>query len=81
MRLGLRGGGSGDVVLFSSDGLFEVFNEHEEMLGLDGAKNIFQNSISNSPQNIVDNILAATKKWSNGIALRDDLTLVVISFK
>lgn len=72
---------SGDVVLFSSDGLFEVFNEHEEMLGLDGAKSIFQNSISDSPQNIVDNILAATKKWSNGIALRDDLTLVVISFK
>ena len=72
---------SGDVVLFSSDGLFEVFNEHEEMLGLDGAKNIFQNSISDSPQNIVDNILAAAKKWSNGVALRDDLTLVVISFK
>ncbi len=72
---------SGDVVLFSSDGLFEVFNEHEEMLGLDGAKNIFKNSISDSPQNIVDNILAATKKWSNGVALRDDLTLVVISFK
>ncbi len=51
------------------------------MLGLDGAKNILKNSISDSPQNIVDNILAASKKCSNGVALRDDLTLVVILFK
>jgi serine phosphatase RsbU (regulator of sigma subunit) len=71
----------GDVILFSSDGLLEVFNKNNEMLGLEGAKNIFLNSISSSPQKTIDNILDAVKVWNNEISLRDDLTLVIISFK
>ncbi|MBL1213773.1 MAG: SpoIIE family protein phosphatase [Ignavibacteriae bacterium] len=70
---------SGDSILFSSDGLMELFNTGDEMLGIDRAKNIFQKSISASPEQTIKNILAETKLWSSS-ALRDDLTLIVITF-
>jgi serine phosphatase RsbU (regulator of sigma subunit) len=72
---------SGDVFLFASDGLYELFNENDELLGLEKAKSFFQSSLAEAPQDIINNMLIKISEWSNGRSLHDDLTLIVLSFK
>jgi serine phosphatase RsbU (regulator of sigma subunit) len=71
---------SGDSILFSSDGLIELFNSADEMLGLEGAKEIFLKSISDTPEQTIKNILTEVKLWNNNSPLRDDLTLIIMTF-
>jgi len=74
-RLELR---LGDTVLLMSDGLPEMLNGDDEMLGYDRVGEVFQAHAGASPSEIADGLLAAGDAWASGRPQEDDVTLVVL---
>jgi len=73
--------GSGDTLLLMSDGFTELFNQDDEMLGIDRVKKIFQEAVKKSYGQIIASMNKAGKKWSKGRVQEDDITFIVIKFK
>jgi hypothetical protein len=71
----------GDTVLFLSDGFEEMFNQQNEILGDDKAKEHFQEVATSSPEDIIEHLKKAAKAWAGGCAQRDDVTFVVVKIK
>ena len=71
----------GDALLMLSDGLTELFNPANEMFGEERVEPSFQAAAESSPTEIIARLLADAEQWSNGRALDDDLTLVVLKAK
>ena len=71
----------GDTVLFMSDGFPEMFNEQNEELGEERAKTLFQEAAEKSPEQIIEHLVEAGKKWANGQDQKDDVTFMIIRFK
>ena len=71
----------GDALLMLSDGLTELFNPANEMFGEERVEPSFLAAAKNSPAEIIEKLLADAQQWSNGRALDDDLTLVVLKAK
>ena len=72
---------AGDVVLFMSDGLPEMFNAQGEVLGEDRAKELLKEAGEHSSERIVEHLVKAGKAWANGQPQKDDVTLVVVKVK
>jgi serine phosphatase RsbU (regulator of sigma subunit)/ligand-binding sensor domain-containing protein len=72
---------TGDVVLFMSDGLPEMFNVHGEVLGEDRAKELLKEVGQSAPEQIIEHLVMAGKAWANGQPQNDDVTLVVVKVK
>jgi len=72
---------AGDTVLFMSDGLEEMFNPQDEILGEEQVKALFEETAANSPEEIIEHLKKAGEAWTNGRAQEDDVTLVVIKIK
>ena len=70
----------GDRLVFYTDGLTEVFDERDEMLGVDGLEALVRRSATRTlpemRQAIVDDVTA----WTNG-ALTDDVSLVLVEVR
>ncbi|MGD8778143.1 MAG: SpoIIE family protein phosphatase [Ignavibacteria bacterium] len=73
--------GRGDTAMFLSDGLIELFNKDEIMLGVKGVKDIFKKCIDKDPNNIIDKLIIECKEWNKDIELKDDYTIVIIKHK
>jgi len=68
----------GDALVLMSDGLPERFNDAGKMLDYPGAKKLVAEVANQSSQTIIDHLVEAGEKWSNGRAQDDDVTFVVI---
>ena len=73
--------GEGDTALFLSDGLIELFNKDEVMLGVKGVREIFKKCIDKNPNNIIEKLIIECKEWNKDIELKDDYTIVIIKHK
>jgi len=64
-----------------SDGLEEMFNPQDELLGEDQVKVLFEETAADSPEEIIAHLKKAGEVWANGRAQEDDVTFVVIKIK
>ena len=71
----------GDVVLFQSDGLEEMFNPKNQMFGAEAVRQVFLAHVHLPPQVVIDELLAAGRAWAEGRPQCDDITLIVIKVK
>ena len=69
---------SGDVLLLLSDGFPELFNRSREMIGYDRAKQELQQVGDKSPSAILQHFYSVCEAWTDGKALDDDVTFVVV---
>jgi serine phosphatase RsbU (regulator of sigma subunit) len=72
---------SGDTIFLMSDGLPELFNKDKEMFGYERIINIYKNSASKNPEDIIQDLKNAGSEWTNDAAPDDDVTFVVIKVK
>jgi len=72
---------AGDALILMSDGLPERFNDAGEMLDYPGARRLVEEVAHQSPQAIIDSLVRAGDKWSNGRPQDDDVTFVVMKMK
>ena len=69
---------SGDTVLFMSDGLPELFNERDELLGDEATVALFAEAARKKPAQIIDHLVEAGEKWAGQRAQEDDITFLVM---
>ncbi len=67
---------SGDRLVLYTDGLTEVFNSREEMLGVEGLKALVRESAARPLPEMRQAILDGVAAWSHG-PLADDVSLVI----
>lgn len=68
----------GDIILISSDGLTELFNDRNEMIESETISSLLNNASNKSPQEIILDLNTLIKKWSGKIEPQDDITIIVI---
>ncbi len=71
----------GDILFLFSDGLSEIMNEEDEMLGIDNLKKLIQENHEFSAKEIKQKILDFSIKFSETKINRDDLTFIVLKVK
>jgi serine phosphatase RsbU (regulator of sigma subunit)/ligand-binding sensor domain-containing protein len=72
---------SGDTILLMSDGLPELFNKEKEMFGYERVMDIYKNSASKNPEEIIEELKNEGSRWSDNKDPDDDVTFVVIKVK
>jgi PAS domain S-box-containing protein len=68
---------SGDRLVLYTDGLVEVFNKRDEMLGVEGLEELVRQSAKRSLPEMRQAILDGVTAWRHG-PLADDLSLVIV---
>ncbi len=68
----------GDVVLLNSDGLEEMFNESQDLLGSARLRRAFAESACKSPEATIADLLALGRAWAGKRPQADDITLMII---
>ncbi len=71
----------GDVVAVVTDGLVELFNDVDDMFGLERAAAVLEECADESPDAIARTLQQAGLAWTNGRPPDDDLTIVVLQFR
>ena len=71
---------SGDRLILYTDGLVEVFNHEEEMLGVEGFSQLVLDSAKHKLPEMRQAILEGVTAWSNG-PLTDDVSLVIVEVR
>ena len=67
----------GDRLVFYTDGLTEVFDEHDEMLGVEGLEALVRKSAKRTLPEMRQAILDDVMEWRHGPAT-DDVSLVIV---
>ena len=70
----------GDRLILYTDGLTEVFNAQDEMLGVDGLEVLVRESAKKALAEMKQSILDGVAAWRNG-PLADDLSLVIVEVR
>jgi PAS domain S-box-containing protein len=70
----------GDRLVLYTDGLVEVFNRSEDMLGVEGLQELVRQSATRALPEMKQAILEGAAAWSHG-ALADDVSLVVVEVR
>jgi serine phosphatase RsbU (regulator of sigma subunit) len=70
----------GDRFILYTDGLVEVFNVHEEMLGVEGLVQLVRNSANATLPQMQQAILDGVRAWRRG-PLADDVSLVIVEVR
>lgn len=68
----------GDVLLLSTDGVWELASASGERLGKERLAEEFRSCAHRTPREIIDRVLTAVRTWARGALPRDDMTLIVI---
>ena len=68
----------GDQLVLMSDGLAERFNQQNEMFGDERLEQTLLEAGHLTPAELIDTLIGAGEQWSEGKALDDDITFVVI---
>ena len=71
----------GDILFLFSDGLSEIMNEEEEMLGIENLKRLIDDNPHRSAIEIKEKILDFSIKFSEAEISRDDLTFIILKVK
>ena len=71
---------SGDRLILYTDGLVEVFNNHEEMLGVEGFGQLILDSAKLTLPEMRQAILDGVAAWSHG-PLADDVSLIIVEVR
>ena len=71
---------SGDRLVFYTDGLTEVFNEHDEMLGVEGLEALVRQSAKRILPEMRQAIVDGATAWRHG-PLIDDVSLVLVEVR
>jgi sigma-B regulation protein RsbU (phosphoserine phosphatase) len=69
---------AGQIVLLSTDGIWEARNQKDEMFGRQAIYNIIRQNSHRAAAKIQDAILNALRRFQQGVAPVDDITLVII---
>ena len=72
--------GPGDRLILYTDGLVEVFNKSEDMLGVEGLQGVVRQSATRALPEMKQAILEGAAKWSHG-TLADDVSLVIVEVR
>lgn len=67
----------GDIVVFMSDGLPELFNNEGKMFGYDQVSKLLLEHIHRSPKEIIDRFHSIALNWLSGKNQDDDMTFFV----
>ena len=70
----------GDRLVLYTDGLVEVFNGSEDMLGVEGLQELVSQSATRALPEMKQAILEGAAAWSQG-ALADDVSLVIVEVR
>jgi len=70
----------GDRLVLYTDGLVEVFNSFEEMLGIQGLHELIRQSATQPLPEMKQAILDGVAAWSHGL-LADDVSLVIVEVR
>jgi len=70
----------GDVIVLFSDGVSEAMNAAYEEFGEDRIPDAVRPALGNSPQQILETLLAAVHAFADGVPMRDDVTAVVLRY-
>jgi serine phosphatase RsbU (regulator of sigma subunit) len=68
----------GDIILFLSDGLPELFNKDKEMFGYQRIKKLIADNAGKPVNEIIQSMLYAADEWSSGSSQNDDITMIAI---
>lgn len=71
----------GDILFLFSDGLSEIMNDEEEMLGIENLKRILCNNNELSSEEIKQKLLDFSIRFSDTDINRDDLTFIILKVK
>ena len=71
---------SGDRLVLYTDGLTEVFDEHDEMLGVEGLEALVRLSAKRTLPEMRQAIVDGVTQWRHG-ALTDDVSLVIVEVR
>ena len=69
---------SGDTLLLLTDGLPEQMNSSEEMFGYPRVKERFKDLVTNTPDEIIQNLVKSGEEWMGGAIQQDDISFIVI---
>ena len=72
---------AGQIILLSTDGIWEARNQKEEMFGRQAIYDIIRQNSHHPAAKIQDAILGALNRFQQGATPSDDITLVVIKIK
>lgn len=72
---------TGDILFLFSDGLSEIMNEADEMLGIENLKKLIEENNQMSAREIKQKILDFSIDFSNSSPNSDDLTFIVLKVK
>ena len=70
----------GDRLVFYTDGLTEVFDEHDEMLGVEGLEALVRLSAKRTLSEMKEAIIDGVTAWTNG-SFTDDVSLVIVEVR
>lgn len=70
----------GDRLVLYTDGLVEVFNSFDDMLGVGGLKELVYQSAELTPPEMQRAILDGAAAWSHG-SLADEVSLVIVEVR
>ena len=68
----------GQIIFLSTDGIWEAFNQKDEMFGKERIYNNIRKNSSLSADEIIDIMIASLKSFQQGAQIEDDITMVVI---
>lgn len=71
----------GDVLLISSDGLTELFNDKNEMIDEQKIISLFKSNAQESADKIISSIKVLINDWSRKSEPKDDITIIVVKIK
>jgi phosphoserine phosphatase RsbU/P len=71
---------SGDRLVLYTDGFIEVFNNRDEMLGIEGLEELVRRSAKKTLPDMKQTILDGVSAWRHG-ALTDDMSLVIVEVR
>jgi sigma-B regulation protein RsbU (phosphoserine phosphatase) len=72
---------SGDILLFFSDGLTEASNREGKFFGTGRIKELLEANANMNSSELADRLLEEVEKFTQGGAITDDRTLVVMKVK
>lgn len=71
----------GDIVVFVTDGLTELFNKNKEILGIERTREIIEILLENHPiTEFTDRLFAEVESWGGG-EINDDVTVLQLEYR